>query len=191
MLNMKIRAPYYLVFFGVMVFPCLVFGECRVIGHELNYTDDFYISASSAEGVSEDVITIDLSLTIEKPNGSYLAGVILVASFDPQVVEILGEPVYSDSFWEFGFAQFFTILPESQGLGGFLLGWSVGKEPDKFLGAPIHIGTVYFRLHGQEGDASEAKNVSHAKTRRASGTHPKHQQPVQFAGNRQESRLQG
>jgi len=154
----------------VSLIPSTSRGECRypqpIIPGAFEYTNDFYFSASSTEGAPGEVVGVELILTIEQLHEGYLNGAGLVAAYDPTVADLLGEPIYSEEFWEFGFSPFFYELRETQGLKGFILvlparnnfadpdpGGSIGR----FIGVPINIGTVYFRLRGVPGDAFELR----------------------------------
>jgi len=138
-------------------------GECRwpvtIIPGVREYTNDFYFSASSAEGAPGEVVGVELSLTIERSHGNGLYGAALVGGYDARVAELRGEPVYSEEFWEFGFSPSFFEVEGTESLRGFIIAWPTkvldDPYPNRFFGVPIRVGTVYFRLRGVPGDGFE------------------------------------
>lgn len=154
-----------LALWSLLVFPVTGRGECvdpeKIVPGVNEYTNEFYFGASSTDGAPGEVVGLDLSLTIQQFHPDFLNGAALVAAYNPGLAELLGEPVYAEDFWEFGGPPFFFELAEVEGLKGFLIVLPTTIHADsnrnKFLGIPIKIGTVYFRLHGSPGSTLELK----------------------------------
>jgi dockerin type I repeat protein len=132
----------------------------ELIPGETEYTNDFYFTSSSEEGAPGEVVGVDLSLTVEASHGLGLYAFGLVASYDGKRGAILGEPVYSDRFWDFGFSPFFFELPDVDGKKGFIIISTVRPDDSNgFIGSAIPIGKLYFKLLGEIGESFEVKFV--------------------------------
>jgi hypothetical protein len=121
-------------------------------------TNDFYYSATVVEGAVGDVVAIDVSLSLEQIHGPLVA-LGLVASFNPDQLEMLGVPVHSE------FTDTHLWLPilirlgnkvgptSRSGLQGVYFGGNLTRDTgDALLAAgTVHLATYYFRVRGIPG----------------------------------------
>ena len=141
--------------------PSLVHGQCFPPATPFDqYTDDFFLTAAPSFGDAApgEVIGVELSLTIKNFHQEYdCDGLGLVAAYDPELGDVLGEPVYSENLEEFAGPAFFYRLRERDGLKGFVIGFPIRSfaDPAPFIDTPVKICTVYFRIHGEPGDSFE------------------------------------
>ncbi len=128
-------------------------------------TNDFYFSATNAEGAVGDVVAVEVFLTVD---GSLLAepfGLHFVASYDPRKLEGVGEPLFSEEYqlltWFLGYAGWLKgeVGPRHiHGHHGFGLATNMDREAVADIlvgGARIPLLTLFFRIVGEPGDTAE------------------------------------
>ncbi len=128
------------------------------------YTDDLYLSASSASVAVGDVVPIEVSLTVEGLHGQ-LSGGAVFAAYDPEVLEIVSEPRLSDIVESFTYQSYFARLNANfvgsrTGATGFVLALSFLDSEATAIFAeslPVPLATLYFRVKGKPGDFAEIR----------------------------------
>ncbi|MEM7232112.1 MAG: hypothetical protein AAF517_08060, partial [Planctomycetota bacterium] len=119
------------------------------------FTDDFYFSASSDQGVVGDVVAVDISLTVQKPFDPSLRAMTVVGCYDESKLELLHPVQYSEYFDILAFRSLFLDLgvaprPTREGGGlGFLLDANFDRDHvETFFGngQTVHLMTLYFRI---------------------------------------------
>jgi hypothetical protein len=153
---MKVIIPTILLIVAV---PSLVAEEC-IRGRLTRTTDEFFYTASSAQGHADEIIAVDVSLTVgvlhQRP-----VGITVVGCYDKSMAELVDEPVLAEPFERLAFINRFFRLDGAprvsgpDGVGGFLLALDLWPElaSEVFAtGTPIPVATFYFRLKGNAGD---------------------------------------
>jgi hypothetical protein len=142
-------------------------GECVVGGFD-QVTDDFYCSATSHEGAVGDVIGVEVALTVEALHDGTPWAFSVAASYDDTKAELLGLPIYSSFYLDFGLFPQFRELDASKSLTGrmgFGFDSLIKDDGKQFLADTISGGgpavvplfTVYFRLKGAPGDSFQIR----------------------------------
>jgi hypothetical protein len=155
--------------FVALVLACApaIGGECTIGGYDA-VTDDFFYSATSHEGAVGDVIGVEVALTVEALHGEAPRFFSVVASYDDAKADLLGLPIYSSFYLDFGL---FPMIRELDGIKsltgrkGFGFDSSIQQQGRQFLeetiagGGPalVPLFTVYFRLKGAPGDAFQIR----------------------------------
>ena len=157
-----------------LICPCaaLAGGEepCE-IANSARQTDNFYFSASSAEGAVGDVVPVDISLTVDEWRDHDLFGFEMVCCFDQSKMELVGAPVFSEYYDELVYITWAANpvggenpgenLPRHvSGQAGFLLDGAVVPSAAQALlseGNPFQLLTLYFRILGTPGDGAEVR----------------------------------
>src|SRR5690606_15290575 len=112
-----------------------------------------------------DVVAVDVSLRVEEFHGR-LVGFQLVAVYDPEKMELLGEPIYSDlhqrlvffpTYWRLGVGG---SGHTNSGVSGFTMGGNI--ESNAALGLflaneSVPLATLFFRLKGEPGTTAELR----------------------------------
>ena len=127
-------------------------------------TDSYRLVAESAEGANGDVVPVTLWLHSNFENPGWVSLAVSVCH-NPDAVEIVGEPEFSDDLAEIlgvGGALYFPVDedvdPQNHVGHGFLLVLHLNnsKYDERFPSqVPMPIGTVYYRLKGEPGDRAE------------------------------------
>ena len=127
-------------------------------------TDEYRLVAKSTTGAKGDVVPVTLWLHSNLENPGWISMAASVCH-DPDAVEIVGEPEFSDEFTALlsvGGVLYFVVDedvdPQNHGGHGFLLVANVHhlRYNERFPSQlPLPIGTVYYRLKGEPGDQTE------------------------------------
>lgn len=126
------------------------------------YTDEYFFSVSSASGSKGDIVGVSLWLQSNMVIGDILT---VTLSHDPEIAEIVGDPVYSDEMLSLlgWFILFFAIdqdknkIPYPDEGYGFYSFYSFNPIliKDRFPSpTPILLATIYYRLIGNPGNVS-------------------------------------
>jgi hypothetical protein len=132
-------------------------------------TDDFYFTASSAQGAVGDIVAIDIGIVVEHVHGDFVS-ISAVGCFDNTKAELVGSPQHSGFFDRVAFMSEYYTLPQGiENPQGFRLS---GVIRDSELGGafpstdPVPLATLFFRVRGEPG---EALSVDFCDFRSASG----------------------
>jgi len=143
---------------------------CRV-SISAKLTDNFYYSASSAQGAVGDIVAVDLSLTVDGWLPERIFGLEAVCCFEGDKIELVGGPLFSEYYDQLAYMTFAANaagganpgedLPwHVRGESGFLLAAALASDAAEELlqgGNPIPLVTLFFRLKGTPGDTVDIR----------------------------------
>jgi len=140
--------------------------ECGHNPANIRVTDHFYYTASSDQGAVGDVVGIELSLTMDRPDPGVdgeprgLYSFDMTLCYDGTGLELLENISYSEYFDQFAFLPHhfadggYGSPTEGDTLGRFELGGTLVRDAETQVlrpGEPFPMCVIYFRIRGEVG----------------------------------------
>ena len=142
--------------------------ECPPLSIDPSYfiqSDEYWLEARGADGAIGDVIPVTISLHSQLPNPGWIA-LDVALCHDPQALEIVGEPIYSEELLSLigVFGIYFYPVDEAQGASGNPQGHGIivpfDFNPEAYNARfpselPLPLMTAYYRIKGEAAGTTE------------------------------------